>query len=275
MYRILVSIFILSKGVAQFDLYDLRNYTPQADSVSLEAPVKAMFKSLILPGWGQLQNEDNWWKPVMFAGIETIGIISSLNFGNQAEEIRKRFETYGDDHWDLERWFNNTKIIFPDRWEEIIVGTHKLGLKIDNNYFYTDQLSNLISKYSWSEITVIRDRDFYENIGKYDQFVGGWDDPYDNPFDSEGNWYTVKKGDVESVILTKRKDAYRGKRHESNLLKHYSRYAISVVMFNHLVSGMEAAWVANKKSDSPTRLNLKFEPINKWGVGGVQIIYAW
>ena len=35
-----------------------------------------------------------------------------------------------------------------------------------------------------------------------------WDDEYDDPFDSEGNWYSQKKGNVESIILTKRKNYY-------------------------------------------------------------------
>ena len=59
----------------------------------------------------------------------------------------------------------------------------------------------MLEKHQWSNIKVIRDRDFYENIGKYDQFVGGWDDPYDDPFDQKGKWYTFKKGNYESIIF--------------------------------------------------------------------------
>jgi len=265
----------MSIGFAQFDPYDLANYPVERDSISLPKPVKAMFKSFLVPGWGQIQNQDHWWKPVLFAGIETIGIISSFNYGKRAEDIRRQFEAYGDAHWTLERWYNNTKTIFPDRWEEILIGTHKLGLIIGGSYYFTDQMAQLVQQYAWSEIAVIRDRDFYENIGKYDQFVGGWDDPYDDPFDAVGNWYTVQKGNVESIILTKRKDDYRDQRHESNILKHYSRYAVSMVMFNHLVSGLEAAWTANKQFKNIPKLDLNYNPVNKWGVGGVRITYAW
>ena len=95
----------------------------------------------------------------------------------------KDFESFADKHWTLERWYNNTKLIFPQKWKNILVGTHKLELMINGDYFNTDQLVDLKEKYSWNDILVIRDRDFYENIGKYDQFVGGWDDPFDNDFD--------------------------------------------------------------------------------------------
>lgn len=275
MKRLFSLLMLMSFAVPQFNPYDMANYPVKRDSIELATPVKAMFKSFLLPGWGQMQNQDHWWKSVMFAGIETIGITLSISYGSRAEVIRGQFEAYGDAHWTLERWYKNTKIIFPDRWQEILIGTHKLGLKIGKNYYYSDQLAQLIQQYSWSEISVIRDRDFYENIGKYDQFVGGWDDPFDDPFDSEGNWYMVKKGNVESIILTKHKDDYRDQRHESNLLKHYSRYTVSLVMFNHLVSGLEAAWTANKQSKIMPKLDLKYNPLNKWGVGGVRITYAW
>ena len=148
-------------------------------------------------------------------------------------------------------------------------------MKINGNYYFSDKLTDLIKSYTWTEITVIRDRNFYENIGKYDQFVGGWDDVYDDPFDSEGSWYTIKKGNVESIILTEQKNHYRSLRHDSNILKHYSKYSVSAVMFNHLASALEAAYTANKKDKNLPKFGLNYDPLSKWGVGGVQITYAW
>ena len=275
MRKILLFNILLSIGLAQFNPYDLNNYTVQRDSVSIPLPAKAMFKSLLIPGWGQFQNKDNWWKAIIFAGVETLGIISAVNFENKAERIRRDFEAFGDKHWTLERWYKNTQKIFPDSWYNTIIGTHKLGLKINGNYYFSDKLTDLIKSYTWTEITVIRDRNFYENIGKYDQFVGGWDDVYDDPFDSEGSWYTIKKGNVESIILTEQKNHYRSLRHDSNILKHYSKYSVSAVMFNHLASALEAAYTANKKDKNLPKFGLNYDPLNKWGVGGVQITYAW
>ena len=272
---IVLKICFLSIGFSQINPFEVSYYSVQKDSVGIPAPAKAMFKSLLIPGWGQIQNKEPWWKPVLFAGLETIGWLSSSRYGNRAEDIRREFEAFGDIHWELERWYSRTQTIFPDRWQGILIGTHKLGLKIGGNYYYTDQLTELLNRYSWLDISVIRDRDFYENIGKYDQFVGGWDDAYDDPFDSEGNWWTVRKGSVESIILTQRKDYYRDLRHQSNLLKHYSRYAVSVVMFNHIVSGLDAAWIANKKEDNRLGFHLNYDPLNKWGVGGVGITFTW
>ncbi len=76
-------------------------------------------------------------------------------------------------------------------------------------------------------------------------------------------------------MLTKRKDYYRSLRHDSNLLKHYSKYAVTVVMINHITSAFEAAWTANKKAKKIPEISLYYNPVNKWGVGGVQINYGW
>ena len=67
---------------------------------------------------------------------------------------------------------------------------------INGDYYYTDQLVDLKGKYLWNDILVIRDRDFYENIGKYDQFVGGWSDV-------STNWYWEEKdvGDSTEIVI--------------------------------------------------------------------------
>ena len=274
MRLLILLLFFQTLSFAQYNLYSINNYSIKQDSLLQPLPTKAMFKSLLIPGWGQYQNKDDIWKTVAFISVEIAGIISSIQLTNKAENIRHDFEKYGDEHWTLERWYNNSRLIFPNNWKNILVGTHKLSLNINGNYYFTDELSNLIEIYHWNDISVIRDRDFYENIGKYDQFVGGWDDKYDNPFDSKGNWYTIQKENVESIILTKNKNYYRDLRHESNQLKHYSRYAVTTIMFNHIISGLDAFIVSNKKNNFP-KIRLNYSRINKWGVGGVQITYAW
>ncbi|MGY8751642.1 MAG: DUF5683 domain-containing protein [Fidelibacterota bacterium] len=273
--KIFIYLFLSHNLIfSQYDLYNVKSYSIKQDSLSLPLNTKAMFKSLLIPGWGQVENNDLWWKTAIFAGVEAISLFSSIKLSNKAENIRRNFEQYGDNHWTLERWFNNTRLIFPTNWEKILIGTHKLSLNINGDYYFTDELNDLIETYDWNNISVIRNRDFYENIGKYDQFVGGWDDEYDNPYDNKGNWYTLQKGNVESIILTKNKNYYRNLRYDSNQLKHYSRYAITSMMFNHIISALDAAIVSNRMNNLPS-IRLNYGSINKWAVGGVQITYAW
>ena len=274
MKALISTIFTLSIALCQYDVYNINNYNYFQDSVRVNTSTP-MLKSFILPGWGQLSKNDPLWKPILFFSMESIAISSHFHFIKKSDVFRNDFETYADLHWDLKRWYENTKIIFPDRWSDIIIGTHKLGLKINGEYFNTNKLEILSKQYQWSDIQVVRDRDFYENIGKYDQFVGGWDDDFDNPFDSKGNWYSEKKGDVESVILTKKKNYYRNLRFKSNLNSHYARYAISVLMLNHFASGLDALISSNSYNSKLGKFSIKLIPYRTFNEGGVQFNLWW
>ena len=270
---ILIQLLLLSIVFSQYDIYDLNNYKSKVDTINHDATI-TMLKSFILPGWGQFSNGDPAWKPIMFLGIEIFAIQSFFLYNQRSNDLKNDFENFADDHWELRRWYDNTKIIFPDRWRDIIIGTHKLGLKIDGKYYYSDNLDELSKLHPWSDIKVVRDRDFYENIGKYDQFVGGWDDSYDDPFDSKGNWFSQKKGNVESVILTKRKNYYRNLRYDSNRYSNYAKIATSAVLANHIISSIETIlWPKNKGSNIKVKLKLK--PYSFVNEDGVQFILSW
>ncbi len=251
----------------------------QKDSVKTKEK-KAVLYSLAIPGAGQWIKGDPWWKSALFLTIETLGIYGTIKWDKSSEDIRRKFEMFADEHWELETWYKQTQKIFPENWDKVLIGTHKLTVLIDGNYYYSDQILNLAKDYSWRDMQVIRDRDFYENIGKYDQFVGGWDDPYDNPFDDLGNWYTIKKGNSdEEIILTKQKDIYREWRHDSNTDKKWARYAITAVLFNHVVSALEANWSqhnsSSKLSEFSIRIDVNRNSLNSMGAGGVRMVFEW
>ena len=132
------------------------------------------------------------------------------------------------------------------------------------------------------EVSVLRDRDFYENIGKYDQFVGGWTDCY-----GQGNnqqWFEVYKdvGDsVETIITTPSKEDYVDQRAQSNDYLNMAKFAISAVMFNHVISAMDAVW-STQSSNRPkkekkvkTDVGLLYDKFSRFGVGGVSISLYW
>ena len=60
----------------------------------------------------------------------------------------------------------------------------------------SDSLGVLSDSLGTDNITVVRDRHFYENVGKYDQFVGGWSD-------INTDWYWEEKdvGDCIEIVI--------------------------------------------------------------------------
>ena len=271
MRKFIVLLFfeiILCQSVVNLKYHSFDLNIPKKNNNSL------FMKSLVLPGWGQLSGEQPIWKPLMFFSSELILWYANNSLQNKALSLQNEFESFADDHWALDRWYANTQRIFPNNWENILIGTHHLDLIVNDKYEKSYNLVSILKLYDFSQIQVIRDRDFYENIGKYDQFVGGWDDEYDDPFDSSGNWFSVRKKNVESIILTKRKDHYRDIRYRSNSMKHYSKYAVSSIMINHLISALDAQIFgkSEEKNIALSHFNISYHGKI---VNGVKVTYMW
>jgi hypothetical protein len=130
------------------------------------------------------------------------------------------------------------------------------------------------TSYDVDSIDVIRDRDFYENIGKYNQFVGGWDD-------IDEYWVEAKSvGDsTEWLIMTVNRDSYLDLREEHNRYLQLAAYSVSAIMFNHIISAVDAVWETRRRSTRPDKVeaSLKptFSPSSKFGIGGFSLSLRW
>ena len=261
----------------------------QEDSLVIY-PARPMLYSLILPGVGQWYNKSPVWKIGLFAGIEAASIFSMLQWRKKAEDIRLKYEIFADDNWDLETWVSNTLNTPLGNYADVhINGTHKLILVLSGslaeqygNYVSSDSLENNSHWVYSGDVSVLRDRDFYENIGKYDQFVGGWTDCY-GPANNQ-LWFEVKKdvGDsTEIIISTPNKEEYVGQRALSNEYLNMAKYAVSAVMFNHVISALEAVWstqVRNrpkKEQNVQTKVGLLYDQHANYGVGGIAVSLHW
>lgn len=288
---ILLFTSLSQAGGLYFDNYSFRlnpdsvEIEPEAANVihdPVHYPARPMLYSLVLPGAGQIYNQSPWWKTAVFAGVEVTGIALWWSWKSKAEDIQSDYEAYARSHWALSDWYTNTRLIFPDSYSTMFSGTHKIILKTDDGYFTSAFIDSLYGIYG-ADLKYIRDRDFYENIGKYDQFVGGWDDCYDE----NGNkiWFEEEKsvGDsTESIKLTPNKNYYRDLRFDSNTLKDYSKYAISAIMFNHVISGLEAVWSSSRgKNEVPEKekmqsdIGLLYNRESPTGIGGIYVSVKW
>lgn len=251
---------------------------------SVVYPGKSLLYSLAVPGAGQYYNKQGWLKIGMYSGIEIASLWSYFTLTNKANKIKDKYEKYADDHWSLSNWVFNVLEFqsHPDlvNYEDFrIDGTHGLllhlsGDLLDNFSEFTNS-DSLVSYPDWASnpnVSVVRDRDFYENIGKYDQFVGGWDD-----FGPD-TWIITEKnvGDtVEILIKTPRKENYLNMRLDNNTMLKIANYAITGLLLNHIWSAIDAVYFANRKSnvnspaDLTTDVGLLYSNKSKYGIGGI------
>jgi hypothetical protein len=276
----------LNLNTTEFILSDTTEDTIK-DSVTLvNYPAKPMLYSLILPGLGQYKNGDPLWKSAIFIGVEAASIVGMLQWNKQAEDIRKQYELFGDNHWSIINWVENT-LLNPVtgliQYEDFkLDGTHKLELHLSGSlaeaFGVFVSSDSLVTHPEWiysDELSIFQDQHFYENIGKYDQFVGGWDDAFE--------WYIVEKtveDTIEIILMTPYKNDYNNERDKSNQYLKLANYAVSAIMFNHVISGIEAVLTNQRKArskadQSKTDVGLYYDPRNKYGIGGISVSYKW
>jgi hypothetical protein len=260
---------------------------------SINYPGKPLIMSLVLPGAGQYYNKSPMWKTASFLGVELGSIVAWDYFTKKAETLRKEYWSFADSNWDLYTWYNfavygpTDKIEHNGRqWTENdfsamsdYEGTHHLLLHLSGELsaqygeFITSDSLGIISGYLDSDlVNVVRDRHFYENIGKYDQFVGGWSD-------ANTDWYWEEKqleDSTEIVIKTPFKADYIDQRFNSNKMLNRAKFSITALLFNHVISGLEAVLTNQKQSREKlnpptieTDVSLLYNPYNPGGVGGV------
>jgi hypothetical protein len=56
-----------------------------------QQPTKALFKSMLIPGWGQLGNR-RYFKAALFAGLDAWFIGAALHYRGQAADFRRLYE---------------------------------------------------------------------------------------------------------------------------------------------------------------------------------------
>ncbi len=171
-------------------------------------PLTGVLLSAAVPGAGQVYS-GSWIKGAIFLGIETglwIYYIQSQDKGHEWEDI---FHDYANTHWSKDLWIANG----GDTDE----GTHTLPSTKTQQY--------------------------YEMIGKYNQFMEGWDD-----------WV------LNGPSLTTHRNYYETLRDNSNKELIKASYCAMLVLANHVISAFDASWTVkrhNRKIESKTRMGLQ------------------
>ena len=297
LYFSFISVYYAQQIPEPMNVSDTTSILKIDEEKVVQYPGKPLIMSLVFPGTGQYYNKSPMWKVLGFIGAEFGSLIAWKYFLDNAEKKKNEYQDYADLNWSLDDWVFN-RYNFPgqstleDRsWSsfsslQTLQGTHHLQLIISGelaNELNISKVSSdsLESNLGWvldpvnrSNITVVRDRHFYENIGKYDQFVGGWTD-------AREEWYWEEKdvGDsVEIIIKTPMKNDYINQRYNSNRMLTAAKYSITVLMFNHVISGIETVWSSQKKAIRKkderamldSNINLVYDPESPIGVGGIK-----
>ncbi|MFC1786358.1 DUF5683 domain-containing protein [Candidatus Neomarinimicrobiota bacterium] len=256
------------------NLVDNSEFSDSLDIKSKTSTLKPMIASLVIPGFGQYLNQSPWWKTAIFVGVEVVGIAGYITWTNKADDITKEYENWADDHWDMDSWVNGSAILlsdiqskgYPDVNDVRIDGSHHITIIVNGKY----ESSHILLDNSNIDYIELRDWDFYEGIGKYDQFVAGWDD-------AKSDWgivhKNIKDGEDELIVMTPKKQHYLELRNDSNVLYKNAKFAASTLLFNHIFSALDALWDANKNKELSYKLDVSIGSESNYIIKGIS--FQW
>lgn len=263
------------------------------NSPNYRYPGKAMILSLALPGAGQLY-VGRPMRTVAFLGAEIVALLAWNSYAQRGEDITQAFRDFADDHWGFHCWLDSAQYYQSDPWGrregQIYVGTdgsHHLEFFLDMNddgrpEFFgntkddSTRLGQLLASSDTSRhLYVKKSSEYYENIGKYNQFFSGW---YDADPDTSKSGISIEERTSGLIALTPHRSKYLHMRADANRLKSAASYAISALMFNHVISAVDAIFATSKwNREHASRLSgrLWFNPAYSRGVSGVQLSLTW
>ena len=264
-----------NRFAANLEITSLINNSVFSDSLDIinkTSSLKPMIASLVVPGFGQYLIHSPWWKTALFAGVEIAGIAGYISWTNKADDVTRKYENWADEHWDMNTWVNGSAPLlsdiqssgYPGVTDVRIDGSHHITIIVNGKY----KSSHILLGNPDIDYTELRDWDFYEGIGKYDQFIAGWDD-------AKSNWEIIYKnitdGEDELIVMTPNKQHYIELRNDSNVLYKNAKFAASALLFNHIFSALDALWNANKNKELTYNLDVSIGTKSNYVIKGISV----
>ncbi|MDI6808351.1 MAG: hypothetical protein QME66_05145 [Candidatus Eisenbacteria bacterium] len=156
-------------------------------------PGGALFLSLAMPGTGEIYAQRSvTGRSLVFWGVEAVGWVTFFSFRASGKAEEREYKRFADEHWDWARYRNTVST--PD------------------DTLASEFLGELYEKDKG---------EFYEEIGKDNRFIAGWD---------------------TSLSRT----TYLSRRDKSNSLLRTARYATMGLLLNRVASALDALILAKR-----------------------------
>jgi hypothetical protein len=218
---------------------------------------KAFFLSLLIPGLGETYVGSK--RGIAFLGIEAIAWWMYFTNTNKGYDIEDNFRAFADKYWhyndevdsdgnplDFNYWkwvdykYIKDNSIGPNDFEKIEVELEK------NADISVHQLTG-------SNGQLDRNQQYYEMIGKYPQFIYGWEDIDDLNQTIRKQDGTINYDESIKNIQSDLRDHYEDMRYDSNQKLKAGQHGIHIMIINRVLSAIDAGRLAyhhNKKLNS-------------------------
>jgi hypothetical protein len=206
--------------------------------------------SLILPGAGEVAM--GYKRGYVMAAADIFAWTQVAKNHSDGGELRDKYIAYADKHYSDEL---------------LVAGYYPGGAPIDGGYrvgegdrYFSDVGPiNSVDELNNLPLYVTKEEDFreyYENLGKWDQFIFGWDDyrrPDDPPEGVDFTWTGDRAIDLQQPWVSAHREEYRLMRNDSNqAFKKRDRWLYANIGLR-LVSVFQVAYLQGMLGGAPAR----------------------
>ena len=250
----------------KFDLsYQFSNDGSGVEQVNKKKSVAlAALFSAVIPGAGEFYSEA-WVRGGIFLGIEGMLFTGYFIYENKGDDMDVVMRSYGDTHWwDRKYWgkvYTDANNLGVWQGDPLVLDEHGQISEADYNRYieYFQSLQYNPDLGYTHQLPDTKTQQYYEMIYKYQhQFGIGWDD-----------FISTEKLSPNTI-------EYRDMRNDSNDYYQAATTMLNLVMLNHLISAIDAAFVANKYN-TKVKLSLQAYPryVGRELIGVYGLSIAW
>lgn len=201
----------------------------QPEPAQGKSPRRAFLLSALLPGAGELYAGSRI-KGAVFMGIEAVAVGLWYAWNSEGNDLEDEFREMADAHWDPEKYLY---------WRELSSSIRY------NSFTHALPCSTEVSGGNLGACGSSEKQQYYELLGKYDQFVAGWDDL---KFADTGNpVQNVADFDSVETVHSERRLEYEDQRDESNTYLKRASQVTGLILVNHVLSAVDAARTAHAR----------------------------
>jgi hypothetical protein len=235
-----------------------------------KSPWLAALLSLAVPGTGEVY-AGSYLKGALFFAAEATMWVFAYSYDKKGDDQTEAYKAYANDHWSVIRYIDWTAahlgflnpdltisaddylfVIYPDEsqcdppyscvdWAELNQMEHDIANGRLNGYTHA--------------LPYYGEQQYYELIGKYEQFSRGWDDSGDLNPELENN--------VPIRNTSNRFNIYSDMRAEANRQYDVAATFVNIAVVNHVLSAIDAFWSVtklNKSLHADVRMKLQGSP---------------
>lgn len=238
---------------SQFEKENLYNEAVQNNPDKKSPYLGALFSGII-PGTGEFYAK-SYIKGAIFLAVEASLWIAYSTYESDGNSQTEAYQNYANKNWSMNKYAN---------WlvEQNFSGSAAITDPYTSNLELLREQVNIVEAQNFShQLPAIGSQQYYELIGKYQNFVVGWSDADPNLTTAPGsaNYY--------GTYRTQMYEDYSYSRQEANSYYDKANTSLTLVVLNHLLSAADAAWsvsMFNKDLKIKTSMHLE----NKYSSSG-------